>query len=78
MDKIKILETIISGLLKIAGFVTCLSSHFRSIWTDEKSGPGWMLDPSLFPSFLLYNLNQTRDIIMSAQFLFFSLSILRF
>jgi len=75
MNKIEILEMISSRLLKIASFVTCLSSHFRPIWTDEKGGPGWMLHPSFFFFFFIsYNLNKTGDIIMSAQFHFFSFS----
>ena len=77
MDKIEILEAINSGLLKIAGFVTCLSSHFCPIWVDEKSGPGWMLNPSIFSSFLSYNLNKIEDIchVSTISFLFSSRSL---
>ena len=78
IDKIEILEAISRELLKVIGFVTYFSSHFYPIWVDEKSGPEWMLHPSLFSSFLSYNLNQTRDIVMSVQFPFFSLLILHF
>ena len=78
IDKIEILEAISNVLLKIAGFVAYFSSHFHPIWVDKKSRLEWMLHPSLFSSFLFYNLIQTRDIVMSAQFPFFSLLILHF
>ena len=49
--------------------------HFHPVWADEKTRPGWMLTPSTLSSFLYYNANQTREIVISTQFsFFFSLS----